>query len=130
MSWGGLKGAVPLLLAGFPALEAWTERDSTAAIVLVATAASIVVQGATLSRVAARTVAHESPPGRRSPKRRRPGRASPSYTPDGAGRLVMRSIRSSSSSVPIRTGPLNHLRAERTHQPPKMRPMPANQRIV
>ena len=28
------------------------------------------------------------------------------------------SIRSSSSSVPMRTGPLNHLFADRTHQPP------------
>ena len=40
------------------------------------------------------------------------------------------SMRASSSSVPIRTGPLNHLRAESTHQPPKNRPMPANHSTV
>jgi potassium/hydrogen antiporter len=54
VSWGGLKGAVPLLLAGFPALEALKGADSVQATVLVATAASIVVQGATLMFLAAR----------------------------------------------------------------------------
>ena len=38
------------------------------------------------------------------------------------------SSRSSSSSVPIRTGPLNQFLAERNHQPPKSSPMPANRR--
>lgn len=52
VSWGGLKGAVPLLLAAYPALERLDGADATQAIVLVATAASIVVQGATLSVVA------------------------------------------------------------------------------
>jgi len=52
VSWGGLKGAVPLLLAAYPALEALDGSDQVQAIVLVATAASILVQGATLSAVA------------------------------------------------------------------------------
>src|SRR6266496_6864626 len=34
------------------------------------------------------------------------------------------SIRASSSSVPWRIGPLNHLRAESTYQPPKRRNAP------
>ncbi len=55
VSWGGLKGAVPLLLAGYPALEGLDEAPRTKAIVLVATAASILLQGATLRRVAARS---------------------------------------------------------------------------
>ena len=55
VSWGGLKGAVPLLLAAYPALEQLDEATATMATVLVATAASILVQGATLHRVAART---------------------------------------------------------------------------
>lgn len=54
VSWGGLKGAVPLLLAAYPALDGLSEATSTESIVLVATAASIVVQGATLRFVAGR----------------------------------------------------------------------------
>jgi cell volume regulation protein A len=53
-SWGGLKGAVPLLLGAYPALEGLPESLDTASIVLVATAASIVVLGATLRVVANR----------------------------------------------------------------------------
>jgi cell volume regulation protein A len=49
--WGGLKGAVPLLLAGFPALEGLEGAPEVQAVVLVATAASIVLQGATLGRM-------------------------------------------------------------------------------
>ncbi len=60
VSWGGLKGAVPLLLAAYPGLEALPETSRTEAIVLVATAASIVVQGATLRRVARRVSAGPS----------------------------------------------------------------------
>jgi cell volume regulation protein A len=59
VSWGGLKGAVPLLLAAYPGLEALAETERTEAIVLVATAASILVQGATLRRVASRVPAQE-----------------------------------------------------------------------
>lgn len=51
---GGLKGAVPLLLAGYAALEALPEADRTEAIVLCATAASILLQGLALSRLVAR----------------------------------------------------------------------------
>lgn len=54
VSWGGLKGAVPLLLAAYPGLEALAETERTEAIVLVATAASILVQGASLRFVASR----------------------------------------------------------------------------
>lgn len=54
VSWGGLKGAVPLLLAAYPALEGLSETVDTEAIVLVATTASILVQGATLRLVASR----------------------------------------------------------------------------
>ena len=59
VSWGGLKGAVPLLLAGYPALEDLDGADTVAATVLVATAASLVVQGATLPFVAERASASE-----------------------------------------------------------------------
>jgi cell volume regulation protein A len=52
VSWGGLKGAVPLLLAAYPGLESLPETTRAEATVLVATAASIVLQGATLSFVA------------------------------------------------------------------------------
>jgi cell volume regulation protein A len=54
VSWGGLKGAVPLLLAAYPALEALDVSTRVEGIVLVATAASIVLQGATLAYVADR----------------------------------------------------------------------------
>ena len=54
VSWGGLKGAVPLLLAAYPALDDLDGATTVAATVLVATAASLVVQGVTLPRVAAR----------------------------------------------------------------------------
>ena len=49
---GGLKGAVPLLLATYPALEALETGSEVQAVVLVATAASIVLQGVTLRVVA------------------------------------------------------------------------------
>ena len=51
---GGLKGAVPLLLATLPALESLEHSDRVQGIVLVATAASIVLQGTLLRLVAAR----------------------------------------------------------------------------
>ena len=51
---GGLKGAVPLLLATYPALEALDVSRQVQAVVLVATAASIVLQGVTLRVVATR----------------------------------------------------------------------------
>jgi cell volume regulation protein A len=70
VAWGGLKGAVPLLLAAYPALDALEGAERVAGIVLVATAASVVLQGATLGRVArgaraeARTPARELPTSR------------------------------------------------------------------
>jgi cell volume regulation protein A len=51
---GGLKGAVPLLLAAYPALEGLDEASTTEATVLVATAASILVQGGSLRFIAGR----------------------------------------------------------------------------
>ena len=54
VSWGGLKGAVPLLLAAYAGLEALAETPRVEGIVLVATAVSIVLQGTTLSAVAGR----------------------------------------------------------------------------
>jgi len=60
VSWGGLKGAVPLLLAGYPALDDFDGADTVAATVLVATAASLVVQGGTLPFVADRARASEA----------------------------------------------------------------------
>ena len=57
VSWGGLKGAVPLLLAAYPALEHFTKADDVAAMVLVATAASLLVQGGTLPHFADRAAA-------------------------------------------------------------------------
>ena len=59
VSWGGLKGAVPLLLAGYPALEHFTKADDVAAMVLVATAASLLVQGGTLPHFAGGAAAAE-----------------------------------------------------------------------
>jgi len=61
VSWGGLKGAVPLLLAAYPALEQFEHAESVAATVLVATAASLVVQGGTLPLVADRAEERNSP---------------------------------------------------------------------
>ena len=56
VSWGGLKGAVPLLLAAYPALDGLPEAGDTQGIVLVAAAASILLQGATLHLVASRVL--------------------------------------------------------------------------
>jgi cell volume regulation protein A len=61
VSWGGLKGAVPLLLAAYPALELLDGAARVEGIVLVATVASILLQGATLSTFARRaTPDHEA----------------------------------------------------------------------
>jgi cell volume regulation protein A len=60
VSWGGLKGAVPLLLAAYPALEHFEDATTVAAIVLVATAGSLIVQGGTLPIVAKRAGSRET----------------------------------------------------------------------
>ena len=70
VSWGGLKGAVPLLLAAYPALEGLEGAETTQAVVLVATAASIVVQGATLSVVAGWVPPPDLEPSREAPEPR------------------------------------------------------------
>ena len=49
VSWGGLKGAVPLLLAAYPALKGFEATTTVEAVVLVATAASLVLQGSVLA---------------------------------------------------------------------------------
>ncbi len=54
ISWGGLKGAVPILLATFPALAAVDGAASVYGTVFVAVAGSMLVQGATLGVVARR----------------------------------------------------------------------------
>ncbi len=62
ISWGvaSSAGAVPaLLLAGYPELERLSAATSVAATVLVATAASLVLQGGTLPLVAARVARRE-----------------------------------------------------------------------
>jgi cell volume regulation protein A len=64
VAWGGLKGAVPLLLAAYPALDALDGADSVQGIVLVATAGSILVQGASLATVARGAVADAEDAGR------------------------------------------------------------------
>ncbi len=56
VSWGGLKGAVPLLLAAYPALDHLDGAAQVEGTVLVATAASVLLQGATLGPFARRTV--------------------------------------------------------------------------
>jgi cell volume regulation protein A len=61
VSWGGLKGAVPLLLGAYPALEGFGQADTVAAIVLVGTAASLIVQGATLPYITQCTTSGTSP---------------------------------------------------------------------
>ena len=58
------------------------------------------------------------------------GKTEPAYVSAGSTNSSCSSSLASSSSVPIRTGPLNQWRAEMTHQPPKQRPIPMNQRIV
>ena len=89
--WGGLKGAVPLLLAGYPALEALDGALSVQGVVLAATAASIVVQGATLG--ASRAVGDERAGRMRSGPydRQRPRRTVVTASPGFArGRFVAR----------------------------------------
>ncbi len=52
VSWGGLKGAVPLLLAAYPALDHLDGAAQVQGTVLVATAASVLLQGVTLGHFA------------------------------------------------------------------------------
>jgi cell volume regulation protein A len=48
IAWGGLKGAVPVLLATFVLLEHVADAEHAFAVVFVAVAASILVQGSTI----------------------------------------------------------------------------------
>jgi NhaP-type Na+/H+ or K+/H+ antiporter len=61
---GGLKGAVPLLLAGYPALEALPETTRTEGTVLCSTACSILVQGKMLSSIVSTPSSSVRPVGR------------------------------------------------------------------
>jgi len=54
VAWGGLKGAVPILLASFPILAGIEDATLVYDIVFVAVAASVLVQGATLPFLARR----------------------------------------------------------------------------
>jgi len=52
--WGGLKGAVPILLASFAVLAEVKDADRIYGIVFVVVAFSVLLQGATIPHVAAR----------------------------------------------------------------------------
>ena len=54
VAWGGLKGAVPILLAAFAVLGAVDEADRIYGIVFVVVLLSVLVQGSTLQFAAAR----------------------------------------------------------------------------
>jgi potassium/hydrogen antiporter len=54
VAWGGLKGAVPILLAAFAVLNAVEEADRIYGIVFVVVLLSVLVQGSTLELAAAR----------------------------------------------------------------------------
>jgi cell volume regulation protein A len=54
VAWGGLKGAVPILLASFPALAGAPHASAIYNIVFVAVIASVLVQGTTLPILARR----------------------------------------------------------------------------
>lgn len=54
IAWGGLKGAVPILLASFPILAGLDDASTTYDIVFVAVVASVLLQGSTLPLLARR----------------------------------------------------------------------------
>jgi cell volume regulation protein A len=54
VAWGGLKGAVPILLAAFAVLGAVDEADRIYGIVFVVVLLSVLVQGSTIELAAAR----------------------------------------------------------------------------
>ena len=54
VAWGGLKGAVPILLAAFAVLGAVEEADRIYGIVFVVVLLSVLVQGSTIELAAAR----------------------------------------------------------------------------
>ncbi|MFN2470497.1 MAG: cation:proton antiporter [Gaiellaceae bacterium] len=54
VAWGGLKGAVPILLAAFALLAAVDEAERIYDIVFVVVALSVIVQGSTISLAARR----------------------------------------------------------------------------
>ncbi len=53
-AWGGLKGAVPILLASFPALALMDDASKVYHTVFVVVVASVLVQGSTLPALARR----------------------------------------------------------------------------
>jgi cell volume regulation protein A len=52
--WGGLKGAVPILLAAFALLEGVDDADRIYGIVFVVVAVTVVLQGASIPFAARR----------------------------------------------------------------------------
>jgi potassium/hydrogen antiporter len=52
--WGGLKGAVPILLASFAVLGEVSDAERIYGIVFVVVAFSVTLQGATIPYAAAR----------------------------------------------------------------------------
>ena len=54
IAWGGLKGAVPILLAAFALLAGATGADRIYDVVFVVVAVSVLVQGSTIALVAGR----------------------------------------------------------------------------
>ena len=52
IAWGGLKGAVPILLGAFAVLDAAPQADRVYGIVFVAVALSVLVQGSTMPAAA------------------------------------------------------------------------------
>lgn len=54
VSWGGLKGAVPILLASFPIIAGVHHASTIYHIVFIAVAASIIIQGTSLPWLARR----------------------------------------------------------------------------
>jgi potassium/hydrogen antiporter len=55
VSWGGLKGAVPIFLAAFAILAGVHDANRLYGIVFVVVALSVSIQGTTIPWVAART---------------------------------------------------------------------------
>ena len=73
VAWGGLKGAVPILLAAFAVLGGVDEADRIYGIVFVVVLLSVLVQGSTIERRGRRASACRCGRSSRSASRTRPG---------------------------------------------------------
>jgi cell volume regulation protein A len=65
LSWGGLRGAAPIVLATFPALAGIPRAESIFNVVFFVVLASVLLQGTT-ARFAARALKVEAPPEERN----------------------------------------------------------------